>query len=186
MRPGDRPRFERGLAKLLQAVDGTHSPSKSIIKTYWSALQDLPVADIERAMLGAIKEDDRHVTPANLRSRVQPTTSYEHSKHPSVAASRGERPSASKRSAPTEYDLMYGDAAMSYARRIAGGPIGAHMLPKVRGYSGDFDYLPSVQAAPVPAFAEIEEHRRVWREFREILRHEWAIYSEQKTPPDAA
>ena len=168
---------------MLHATAGTHSPSSAILKTYWAALQDLPVADIERAMLAAIKEDDRHVTPANLRARVHPTTSYQKSTHAAIVAERKQQAVPAVIHEPSEIELMLADACWAFARRIGGGSLGAHMMPKTESYKGSFEYMPIVNAARLPDSTDMEEHRRAFAELRVILREEWQFQSTAKTPP---
>lgn len=176
MDQSDRRRFDASLITVLQTTMQLRSIPDSMLAGYWDVAKAHPLQPVLEALTRCLRECDRgQCTPAYLLRTVlalQATTAREKIDQAHLKGDVFDEPN-------TPFNLMRRLARLAYSRKVVGADWRT-VPPHPRGverYTGDFDYMPSVDASPVPTQTNLGSHRKGWREFNAILEHEWDIFN---------
>ena len=202
MHQSDKGRFDAAIIKLLQSITGLRDIPPTMVGGYWSVLRGLPLDDVLRGLTRALNEAAGHISPSELRRLCEPdqdaaekTRAQRLQSNLDAADQRAEQGGIERFGLALwhhpEFQQIKHVANSAYARHVVGVPPGElgrlQMLDpeQFHTYTGDFDYMAVVNAAPRPKSKRPNDHTRAWEYFWRLLKEEFELYvkNQQVTGP---
>lgn len=190
----DRARFDRALAKLLFATNGTAKTTSTVATTYWTVLKQFDWLAVASGMTAALSESTGHVSPATLANFCRPAPgdvmnaagdNRAHELEARLASADAKAEMVGEtRFGKLWFDSEFRDvlrvANMDYARRCSGKIPGGVRIPTpdLYGYDGPFDLSAVVKAMTLPKGKRPDDQSAAWECFWCVLAEEFTKYQE--------